>query len=201
MVQIDKGAINAIIKNSNPTADPYFLLLLTKGGDNNIIVQAANQTTDNLSADETFTKDNRASLDTVIKEYINSSTLNTIFASGPAAVAGPAGPAATPTADFILTSYDPSGGTKDIDSAVRIINDWILANGGAEKLKNADDSEAVDKISFAELSLLLKLPNNEKILKTAADAAGVAFAGGSRSMKHRRRHRKKNKNTKRRSRK
>jgi len=191
-VEIDQVKINEAIKAVSVAGDkiPYFLLLLTPGPNaNSINVQAANQTIEKLSDAVLFTKATNDPLTDVIKTYIESSTLNTIYNDTAAA-------SATPNADIIITLYSTTK-TAELNTAVKDINKWIYP----ATLKDSDSNAVAEAtIELDALSTLLRLQYNEESLANAA-AAGRPFAGGSRSMKNRRRHRNKNKNTKRRNRK
>jgi hypothetical protein len=193
-VEIDQVKINDAIKAVSVAGDkiPYFLLLLTPGSDaNSINVQAANQTVEELSIAVLFTKATNDPLTDVIKTYIESSTLNTLYNDTAAAAS------ATPNADRIIELYSTTKNA-ELNTAVSAINTWISPG----KLKDSDSKVVAEgPLTLDALSTLLRLSYNEDFLANAA-TAGIPFAGGSRSMKHRRRHKqKKNKNTKRRNRK
>jgi hypothetical protein len=169
-------------------------LLLTPGAANSIHVQAANQTSDNLPDAIPFTKANNASLTDVIKTYIESSTLNTLYNSASAD--------APLTFDqikvAIVEKYKNNAGPNIADkimatfSGVALISaqdPGVLVSGPYLDNKPAEDIAEVIEASKANFETWLNSNSNMPML-----------VGGSRSRKHRRRH-KQTKNTKRRYRK
>jgi hypothetical protein len=162
------------------TTGPFFILVLTSAS-NSINVQAANQTIQELSVAVPFTKDNNNPLTEVIKTYIESSELNTIYNAPVASVASPAGIQPLEDDDIIKRYKDIY-----INTVGQFADKSILTKD--------DGSTPSENTTIREL---ITDPEYKTILSDYIRNK----SGGSRSMKHRRRNRKKNKNTKRRNRK
>jgi hypothetical protein len=175
---MDISKLNAFI-NENKNVSPYFLLLLTTNG-TNIMVQAANQTADALTAATAFTKNAKDPLTTMIETYIGSSELNTIYNSN---AINDVAPASNDTLiDQFLAKQENSGKTyTELNFANLVDTNNNLIN--LDSPVNAD---------------ILKLASNTDEVKAVITTLS---GGGSRSRKNRRRHKRRHKNTKRRNRK
>jgi hypothetical protein len=189
---MDLTSLNNFI-SSNKDKAQYFLLLLTPGSDGNSInVQAANQTSETLPTLESFTKTTPEPLERAISTYITSSNLNTLYKDTTAVIPAPV-LTSQEIIDSILAHYSSSNdynkAVSEINTNYGIVLQKVDGTGAYADAENTDvtDESTLNNLLQANIGLFT--------------GQMKPMSGGSRSMKNRRRHRKKNKNTKRRTRK
>lgn len=189
---MDLAKLNEIIKanKDSSTPTPYFLLLLTPHdpASNSINVQAANQTSEALSVEDSFTKHNKAPLTKAIENYIDGSTLNTIYNPPPS-------PAVNSPEQIIKSILEHFKISTDYTNTVDTIN----ASYGITLQKTAGSGDA-DNADGGDEVTLTDLLNANTALFNSRMPLMPGGSSRSRSMKNRRRHKRRH-NTKRRNRK